>query len=529
MRQPNPHDTEVRGSNRHGVISLLRHQVSGGFTSVFRAFVSKLMTGPRSFESGIVLPLARGPSMFFAKLSNHLGDEAALASALSLKGASGIKPCALCANIVRKGSGLLTEGTSLREITCVDEAQFVFHDDASVCKEYDKLQELARAGCQADLERRQKASGFVLAPNSLLGDVTVRSILPPVSTLTYDWMHTYLSNGIASQEMHAFFEACRQNGMRDAYALMERFCRAQWSFPKQFRDQGLRVHTMFCEARARSSKEHWRSGASELLSAYPLVRQFAEGIVLPTRPCILPQVESLRECCHVLDLLQDAKGGVEDTLPGRLRTSIRRHLEAHRRAYGAESWKPKMHYALHLPAQISRDRMVLDCFAVERSHLLPKAISEAIQNTSSFEKSVIARTVGAKLRSLRRGDDFYGICLRDERLAPSLVGLLGVRVASLAAEADFFGLILSAGDFVFIDQHAMVLAAVGRADEGFFLLGQLAAESRRLSQSAADWRIAQQSSVLWVAGKRVRRAHAWAVRTSGDLLVLQPDLQGRRA
>lgn len=528
--------------------------MSGGFAAVFRALISRrppkmsrmvpklssevpkslkhvsdmviprLMTGPRSFEFGVPLPLPSGPRMLFVKLSNHLGDEAALASALSLKGAAGTKPCALCANIVRKGFGLLAEGTGLQEITCVDEDLLVLHDDDSVCREYDRLQDLAHAGRQADLQRRQKASGFVLNLGSLMGDHRLRRVLPPVSTLTYDWMHTYLSNGVASQEMHAFFDSCRVNGMRDAFALMERFCRARWSFPKQFRKQGFRTHEMFCEARARSSKDHWRSGASELLSAYPLVRHFAETVALPTYPGLLPQVESLRRCCRVVDLLQDAKSSVEDTLPGRLRNAIRTHLEAHRRAFGGEAWKPKMHYALHLPTQIARDRMVLDCFAVERAHLLPKAVSEAIHNTSSFEKSVIARTVGSRLRSLRDADDFEEVRLLEERPASSLAGVLRGRAPYLAAEADFCGLFLSAGDFVFLDGLAMVLSGIGRDDEGFFLLGQLATESRRHSRAAAEWRIEQESSLAFVAGKRVRRAHAWCTQASGLLLVLQPDL-----
>lgn len=498
--------------------------MSGGFAAVFCALISRLMTGPRSFESGVALPLPSGPRMLFARLSNHLGDESALASALSLKGASGIKPCALCSNIVKKGSGLLAEGTRLQEITCVDEDLFVLHDDDFVCKEYDRLKDLAQAGRQADLERRQKASGFVVSQGSLMGDPRLRRVLPPVSTLTYDWMHTYLSNGVASQEMYVFFDACRTSGMRDAFALMERFCRARWSFPKQFREQGLRAHVIFCETRARSSKEHWRSGASELLSAYPLVRHFAESVALPTFPSLFPAVESLRGCCRVVDLLQDAKGSVQETLPSRLRNAIRAHLEAHGRAYGVEAWKPKMHYALHLPAQIARDGMVLDCFAVERAHLLPKAVSEAIKNTSSFEKSVIARTVGSRLRSLRDADNFEETRLLEERLAPSLVGVLSGPAPHLAAEADLCGLVLASGDFVFFDGHAMVLSGVGRAAEGFFLLGQLATESRRLSRSAAEWRLEQGSSLAWLAGKRVRRAHAWSTRASGDLLVLQPDV-----
>ena len=54
--------------------------------------------------------------------------------------------------------------------------------------------------------------------------------------------------------------------------------------------------------------------------------------------------------------------------------------QQHSRIYGNDEWKPKMHYAMHLPHQLLRDKIVLDCFVVERSHQLPKLLAASVQH-----------------------------------------------------------------------------------------------------------------------------------------------------
>ena len=72
----------------------------------------------------------------------------------------------------------------------------------------------------------------------------------------------------------------------------------------------------------------------------------------------------------------DQKENEQDVL-GR---AIQNHLQQHSRTYGTDEWKPKMHYAMHLPHQLLRDMIVLDCFVVERSHQLPKLLAASVQH-----------------------------------------------------------------------------------------------------------------------------------------------------
>ena len=132
---------------------------------------------------------------------------------------------------------------------------------------------------KAELERREKASGITIAMQGLLADVELRPLVGPATSHTYDWMHTYLSNGICSVEIYNCVQACKDNGFNDIFPTMQEYCKSTWCFPHEHSAEGKQVHTLFCKEREAASKEHWQSSASETLTAYPLIRHFAEQIM----------------------------------------------------------------------------------------------------------------------------------------------------------------------------------------------------------------------------------------------------------
>ena len=71
--------------------------------------------------------------------------------------------------------------------------------------------------------------------------------------------------------------------------------------------------------------------------------------------------------------------------------AIENHLQQHSRTYGTDEWKPKMHYAMHLPHQLLRDEMALDCFVVARAHQLPKLIAAYGQPFGRRKRGVVAK------------------------------------------------------------------------------------------------------------------------------------------
>ena len=79
-------------------------KVDGGMSAALRHLLRALLMDAGSLSGGVVLPLESGPTMLFARLKNHLGDEAALSHGLSSKTASGLRPCIKCANVLKKNT-----------------------------------------------------------------------------------------------------------------------------------------------------------------------------------------------------------------------------------------------------------------------------------------------------------------------------------------------------------------------------------------------------------------------------------------
>ena len=393
--------------------------------------------------------------------------------------------------------------------------------DGDIWNLYDRLAGLRGHTSVADFDRHQKAFGITWCNHGVLGDADLRHHVGPVSSLTYDWQHTFLSNGIASQEVLNFLGACKGIGIRNIYGLLEQYCQAAWEYPFQHRGAGRMIHKIFCKSREKTSHDHWRSGASELLSCYPFLRRFAESIVAVQYPALQNEVRSLLCCCRVLDHLQDAKGGVNDapTLAQHVRTA----LDQHKLAYGSDDWRPKQHYALHIPQQIVRDGMLYDCFVVERSHQLPKLVAEAVNFTGSFEKSVIGRALLHRLQALDAWDEREGL-RSEKRSCPDLAAELGVDEVTLASSGQISGMLHNIGDLLLISDTMISMVAIMQPVDDFGILGSACDLVQRISPSCSLRNLQVGLSFMWLGDMRVRRAHAWSKQESGEVLVLVPDL-----
>ena len=502
--------------------SSIASKVVGGLGCAVRLLMRALVVEEHGFTNGVVLPLDDGPTLLFARLRNHLGDEGGLAAGLCIKGAAGIRPCLACANVVKKGSDLIGRGAAaLVEISCTDANQFVNCSDADVWRVYDRLVALDAHATRTEMDRQLKAAGVNLNANGIIADVGLRGYVGPVSSLTYDWQHTYLSNGVASQEMFEFLSSCKKHGIHSMYSVLETFCKADWTWPQQLKSSGKSIANVFNKVRERASHDHWKSGASELLTVIPLVRHFAESIVLVRHPQLHLHVKSLLSCFKVIDMLQDAKGGPCNS--DALSRAVKHHLDLHKSCYGEKEWKPKMHYALHIPSQILRDNMLFDCFVVERSHQVPKLIATAIQHTASFEKSVIARALLARLRELAVFDERSGLRGRQDDF-PEMGNELGRQDVRCASQAAVSGFQIHSGDMLFVGNHVISMKLAIASGDDLGVLGHACDLATRRSSTAAEYSVQAGLSFMWLGNHRIRRAHVWTTLASGHILVLAPDL-----
>ena len=71
--------------------------------------------------------------------------------------------------------------------------------------------------------------------------------------------------------------------------------------------------------------------------------------------------------------------------------------------------KPKWHHKRHLARQFARDGLVLDTFPIERDHKVPLAFAELQDNTTSFEKAVLVRTLAENKECLKTFSELSGL------------------------------------------------------------------------------------------------------------------------
>ena len=118
--------------------SLVLDTVVGGLSCALRFLLrSMCLHDGGNFVDGVILPLDEGPTFLFAEFRTHLGDEAALSRGLSCKGASGMRPCTKCANVLKKDSDVTSP--HIVEIDCIECQQFVANTDEEIWRQWDQL------------------------------------------------------------------------------------------------------------------------------------------------------------------------------------------------------------------------------------------------------------------------------------------------------------------------------------------------------------------------------------------------------
>ena len=130
---------------------------------------------------------------------------------------------------------------------------------------------------------------------------------------------------------------------------------------------------------------------------YPILKHFVLTVIAKTGH-LRAEVNSFSCLCSVLDMLQNLKKGIGS--PTELAKVIKQHMASFLAVYTPEDAKPKHHFLVHIPAQVARDGLLLDCFVLERKHQMLKACCNWIDNTCSFEKSTLARAVLEQRREL---------------------------------------------------------------------------------------------------------------------------------
>ena len=150
-------------------------------------------------------------------------DGEGLKVATGWKGASGLKPCLFCWNVLQKNHALLdvTDAgmSGFVDITHANMSNFKKSNASEWRKANDEMQTHAEDATMTKTAKEEysKFCGFNYTPQGLLKDEPLRSLDWP-RIWRYDWMHTYLQNGVVNVEANAMVGILQENQVltRDA-------------------------------------------------------------------------------------------------------------------------------------------------------------------------------------------------------------------------------------------------------------------------------------------------------------------------
>ena len=454
-------------NNEHGwmLLAVVRStevkKIAGGFSSVFGRV---LETATQCFKDGVMLDLGGdvGAVLCYVTVDRILGDESELKHIWDVKGASGLRCCFKCRNVVLSRSELARHSDRLVDIGEHRASRFEAATDDDMYEAHEMLA-AERARGAAATEELEKALGQNFNAHGILTR-TVR--LKPCSMSTFDWMHVWCANGVASTEFWLLLRAL--NGVV-GFADLRRYCSASWNWPHNHAKKAKGVaKEFFSEVRERATKkaESLKHQASEFLHIYMLLADFLAEVVEPLG-LARDGCKSFLKVCACIDLLQACKFGYVPCNAGGwlLQQRVSEHLQLLSVTHEG-ACKPKHHYAMHVGQQLRRDQMVLDAFVTERKHRTLRTAVERLHGISSgasHERTCVlkAAVLQEHLMSDGQGGDIFQDALHGKscEVDGAVFGVPG-SLCLMAQGLKVAGFSVFEGDIIMLSRHILRAWAV---------------------------------------------------------------------
>jgi hypothetical protein len=313
----------------------------------------------------------------FATHAYTIGDFAALQALLMSFGPVALKPCPACCNIVKDD---VADGHDLLPLSSLETHKWKLHTAQSVrdMQAYLRAQKgRISKTAYGELETRM---GYHYNANSVINDLLFKSI----STLRFDWAHTYFSTGLFGKELDAFIQLARAISPRNkpacvTYDDLNDYV-ASWTFPAHYKACKL----IF-------SNGSMAATMSEQLTVAPVLRLFFfEEVVLAP-----PELQALHEAarsaalvCEAVETLHCCSRNLVH--PSVLRKVIRDHLALHKQVHGTEWWTLKNYLAQHIAKHYEEDGVLFNTFVTERRHQDPKRFArQALKTSKGYNKMLM--------------------------------------------------------------------------------------------------------------------------------------------
>ena len=319
-----------------------------------------------------------------------IADAEAIRSSTGAKGASGLKPCVQCLNVLQLGKAHDVAGHV--DITSMDPVAWWPQTTATIQEAADTLR---AAGGIVKTQEMEKFLGWNFQ-NLVHGPLQSPKLADWISIdgFLYDAMHIMWSNGLICQEIGLWFHRliCTTT---TTVADLQQYA-ALWR-----RNVGSATEHLPCPSQLFSSKllkedQDYKGDALYTSAILPICVAFCDEVLQHVDEMQSANA-SLRALQRVASCLWCLKVSTEQ-LPNLLPLQ-QDYLRCHIAAYTATRVRPKMHYGFHLSAQIQKMNKVIDCFCCERKHKAYKNLAQKTFFAPYFARSCLLELVTKELSS----------------------------------------------------------------------------------------------------------------------------------
>ena len=400
----------------------------GGFSHCMRLLATSWYLGPLQLDTlGFVVELDR-PRIMLSKWCRTIADGDAHRAFFNIKGASAIRPCPICRNVLKKNHKAARRSRYAVDISCTNYKTFDYCTDADSFANYDRLAAAHGVLGAGKFKALEQAMGLSYNPLSIIGLVALRHMMLPVSQIVLDWMHCFFVGGIFN---HTVQKLMRVGKKVCNFELLRTYIGSDWILPGYIR--GLaNLNGVFTDGREKAmfkSKGGMKGSASEMLTVYPMMRRFVESFVVGSAGGSLDSgCAVFIAICDLIDTIMAAKKGfyinVEEGGKA-IRDATILYMDITVKTWGRAGTWPKFHWVWHIWQQFLRDGAIYDTFALERKHQLTKHFASKVRNSLRFDKSVTMRSILEQRRQLL-GMELVENYIVQSTCSPELATALGM-------------------------------------------------------------------------------------------------------
>lgn len=313
----------------------------GGLAAVLCALMEAYQ---QEANMGVCVDIEGEAALLFISKIYFIADHEGIRAATGCKGASALKPCLLCRNVL----SLNRDAAGHVDIKCHDPEKFVPMTQ-------DNVEEAARLlASQPNKKRLEEAEKFLGFKHETMKE---GPLLRPslknwfsINEIMYDSFHHYYSNGLIAQELGLWFTVLATEKIVTLQQI-QAYVKLGWKATKGGQFVAPNPLNLFDEKLWKINQD-FRGDGQTCLYALPMCIAFQEDMLRGRFESQQPMLTSLKRLHEVVLCLQKSKRD----LPAHcaLLGLQRAHMIAFEEAYPNQQ-RPKMHYSLHITEQIKKN------------------------------------------------------------------------------------------------------------------------------------------------------------------------------